>query len=73
MIPGFLSLRKGKPDLTTRPTPIQRNNISRPRDMLARSAQTGKVSQGKEKDHSRRDGHVLAVPVEPVNIQLVRG
>ena len=40
-----------------------------------RSAQRGKLLGGKEeKDHDLgRHGHVLAVPVEPVNIQLVRG
>ena len=53
MIPGFLSLRKGKPDLTARPTPIPTQYISRRRDMLARSAQTGKVSQGKGEKRPR--------------------
>ena len=72
MIPGFRSLRKGKPDLTARPTPIPRQYISRRRDMLAEVHKRGKLVRGKEKDHSSRDGHVLAVPVEPVNIQLVR-
>ena len=34
----------------------------------------GKLVRGKEsKDDLGRHGHVLAVPVEPVNIQLVRG